>query len=353
MTNPGRFALRLAIYGAAVAYIAGDLMVFNGPINRRVQSNRPDSPESIAAAKAAGAVARVFNHRILRSQLDRAVHERLWLDGRRLAELTPQDLKLVRYAALGDLIDHQLLRMKVKVNTFDLPVTAEEIDARFGQFASRFTSAEALHTAMRAQGIADEQALRDRLAARIQQEKYVAMRVDPLAAVSDEEVAAWYRENHAHIAYPERIEARHIFMRGYGRDPEEARRVLAEALAGLRENPAGFAGLAAELSEDPATKGSGGALGWMTRDRLPEDLANGLFGLPVGRPALVRSRLGWHLVEVTGRKPAGPRPFEESAAEIRAALEAVKRRDATRDFRNALRQFEAKQIEVFHDMMDD
>lgn len=353
MTHAGRFALRLAIYGTAAAYIAGDLMLFDGPLNRRIQSKRPDSPESIAAAKAGGAVARVFNHSILRGQLDRAIHERLWLEGRTLADVSPADRKLIRYAALGDLIDHQLLRMKVKVNTFDLPVTEEETEQRYRQFASRFEGAAALEAAMVSQGIPDEQALRDRLAARIQQEKYVELRVGPLAAVSDEEVRTWYEENHASIAYPERIEVRHIFRRGHGRDPEEARRALAAALAELRESPEKFAALAATLSEDLDSMDAAGALGWMTRARLPEDFGAAVFDLPLNRPTLVRSRLGWHLVEVTGRQGATPRAFEQAAPEIRAALEAAKRRAATRDFRTALRAFEAKQIEVFHDMMEE
>jgi hypothetical protein len=54
---------------------------------------------------------------------------------------------------------------------------------------------------------------------------------------------------------------------------------------------------------------------------------------------------------VTGRKPSEPRTFEEVKPEVIAALEAVKRREAATEFRNALRRFESEKIEVFHDMM--
>jgi parvulin-like peptidyl-prolyl isomerase len=67
----------------------------------------------------------------------------------------------------------------------------------------------------------------------------------------------------------------------------------------------------------------------------------------------VRTRLGWHLVEVTGRKPSGPRTFEEANPEVIAALEAVKRRQAAAGFRPALRRFEADKIQFFRDMMAD
>jgi parvulin-like peptidyl-prolyl isomerase len=352
MTSTGKFALRLAIYGSILGYVAGDLLVFQGPLHRRLEKNRPDTAEAIAAAKAGGTVARVFSHPILRSQLERAVHERLWLEGRSLAEVPEPQLKQLRYAALGELIDHQLLRMKVKVNTFDLPVTPDEVEARHAEFASRFPSAEDLKAAMVSQGIPDEQALRDRLAARIQQEKYVAMRIGPLAVVSDEEVATWYAENQEHFAQPARIEVRHLFQSTLTRPPEEAQQTLATALASLKDGSGDFAALAKELSEDAASRDAGGALGWMTRERLPPELAAQIFDLPLNEPQLVRSRLGWHLLEVTGRRPPEARSLEEAGPEVRAALEAVKQRDAIAEFRSALRQHEEKRIEIFHDMME-
>jgi hypothetical protein len=57
------------------------------------------------------------------------------------------------------------------------------------------------------------------------------------------------------------------------------------------------------------------------------------------------------MVEVTGRKPSEPRTFEDAKPEVMAALEAVKRRKAATEFRDALRRADADKIEVFHDMM--
>jgi parvulin-like peptidyl-prolyl isomerase len=89
----------------------------------------------------------------------------------------------------------------------------------------------------------------------------------------------------------------------------------------------------------------------MTRERLPADFASAVLALPLNKPSLIRTRIGWHLVEVTGRKPSGPRSFEDAKLEVIAALEAVKRRQAAAGFRNALRRSEADKIEIYHDMM--
>ena len=351
MTPLGRFTLRLAIYGTVVAWLAGDLFVFHGPLRRRIDRADPTSAEAVRIAKSQGVVARVFNHRITRDQLERAVHERLWLEGKSPADLTPENLKLARYAALDDLIDHELLRVKAKANAPQLKVDDEEINERLRRLLGRFQSKDEMKSAMKSQGIASENDLRDRLAARIQQEKYVELKTAPLAAVSGDEARAWFEQNRDKLALPERVRARHVFLATLDRPEQEAKTILEGALAELNNGKADFATLAASLSEDPASKASGGDLGWMSRARLPADFAGPVFALPPHTPTLLRTRIGWHLVEVTERKPGESRDFEQAKDEVLAALEAVKRREAAREFRNALRRFEAAKIDVYHDML--
>lgn len=346
-----KFSLRFGAYLLVLGYLAIDLLVLNGPLNRRIQSSHPDSPESIAKAKANGVVARVFNHHITRNQLDYAIHERLWLEGKNAADLSPADRKLVTYAALGDLIDHQLLRVKTKVNTFELNVPDKEIDDRLQRFVGRFETKADLQSAMKSMGIRDETALRQRIAARIQQEKYVAMRVDPLVKVSEEEVAEFYEANKESLALPERIRAKHVFIATLNKPSDEAKGILDKALAELNAGKKDFATLAKELSEDYATTEKGGELGWMGKARLPADFGEAAFSMETDKPALVRTKLGWHILQVTDRKPAEPRTLEDTKAEITAALAATKRHQAVNDFRSALRQYEAHKIDIFDDQL--
>lgn len=353
MTHLGKFSLRLGIYGVVFAYLICDLHYCGGPLSRRIRKASPSSPEAIAKAKARGIVARVYRYNIHHSQLQRAVHERLWLEGKTLADLSPPNRKLIRYAALEDLIDHELLRMKVGVNTFDLIVSEAEIDERLRRFSSRFPNKKDLADAMVSQGIASEQDLRERLAARMQQEKYVEMRIAPLVKVTAEDARKWFDENREHLGIPERVEARHIFLPTLECNPDEVKQTLAAALVSLTDKSKDFTTLARELSDDQATKERGGALGWMTRERLPADLAAALFSLPLNQPSLIRSKLGWHLIEVTGRKPAELQAIEQAMPDILSALEAIKRRQAASDFRNSLRKFEARNIEVYHDMLEE
>jgi parvulin-like peptidyl-prolyl isomerase len=333
MFLPAKSLLRLAIYGAVLAYLVADLLIFNGPLRQSIETIRQPKPEIVA---------RVAGHPITRSQLDRAVSEKLWLEGNPAA-----DPAVVRGAALEELITHELLRLQV--NELDPPLAAsdEEINERLRRLVGRFESKGALETAMKSQGIPNERDLRNRIAARICQEKFIALRIGSSIHVSDEEARKWFEANPQSIALPERVEARHIFIPTLDHPPEEAKQKLDAALVELTEKKRDFAALAKELSEDPATKDSGGSLGWMTQDRLPADFGAPVFSLEASQPALVRTKLGWHLVEVTGRKNAEPRTFEQAKPEILAALEAIKRRQATADFRKSLRQSEAAEIEIF------
>jgi len=345
-----RVTLRNGFYTAILLYLAGDLFVFTGPLRQWMQRGLPNSPQSIAKAKAEGVVARVANRPILSSQVERAAKERLWLRGLTMDSLTPAQQQDERKAALDDLIDHELLRVATKDAAATLPVSDAELDDAVKRLATRFESPDEMQAHLVAEGIDSDKELRLRLGARIQQQRLIESRIAASISVSEQEARAWFDAHAAELARPERIEARHVFVSTLERDAAEARAILEKALGELTAGQKDFAAIAAELSEDPRSKGDGGKLGWMTHDRLPADFAAPVLSLPANRPSLVRTKLGWHLVEVTGRKPAEPRNFEEAKGDVTAALEATKRRDAVREFRKALRESGRGSIEVLDDL---
>lgn len=287
--------------------------------------------------------ARVHGVPITHSQLQRALSERLWLSGKPLSAATPED----EASALEDLITHELLRAKVHSTTPPLSVSKLEIDQRIQRLVGRFETKGALETAMKSQGIPDETALKDRLSAQIQQEKWLELQIEKAVTPSTEEAQAWFTANQTKLKNPARIKARHIFIATLNKLPDDAKKTLDEALAALITKQKDFATLAQELSDDYANKASGGELGWMSASRLPADLAGPFFSLELAKPTLIRSRLGWHLAEVTDRKPAELRTFEQAQPEILAALSASKRRSAVADLLQSIRKDAAPEITIF------
>lgn len=340
-----RFRLHAAVCIAGVLYLAGDLWAFDGPVKRWLTGFRPDSFRSIAKAKASGMVARVEFQPITRSQLDRAMQERLWLQGLDEGEVPPGQRAGLRRRVLDELIDELLLRIEANRRGIEVKATEGEIDQAFQRFAARFEEGE-LDTVLRSEGL-DRAEWRQRLAARLEQEKTLELCVGDAGKIEEAEAREWFAGHAAELAQPERLQARHVFLATLERNPDDAKRSLDQALAELSSGKKDFAALALELSDDEATKAKGGELGWLVRDRLPADFADAVFALPERSPALVRTTLGWHLVEVTGKQSAKPRTFEEAREEVMTALKTVRRRKAVAAFRSALRQREAAKIEIW------
>ncbi len=283
-----------------------------------------------------GLAARVSGHPISNEQLEHATRERLWLDGKSEKTASDEERKAARSAALGDLIDHELLRQKVSSADPEITVSGKEIDARVQPISNRFDDASKFEQALAAEGLGNMSQLRERFAAMIRQEKWIATQTASAVKVSDAEAKDWYDQHPEATRIPERVEARQVFIATLDHPPEEAKQKLEAALADLTAKRKDFATLAKELSEDEANKNSGGSLGWMTRERLPADFATPLFLMEPNKAELIRSKLGWHLVEVTAHKPAEPRTFDQAKPEIVAALEAVRREKAVKALRKSL-----------------
>ncbi|MEP4078071.1 peptidylprolyl isomerase [Haloferula sp.] len=345
------FVVRVIVYSIALLYLAGDLFLFNGPLNRKIQKGRPDSPESLERAKTQGVVARVFGHSIYLPQVERAVLERLWLEGKEIGDLTPDQRRIARLAALNQLIDHQILRVKVLHNAEDVPVSDDEIDEAVLKLAARYPSRDEMQTELAAEGIDSEKELRMRLGARIQQHKYVESRIADGIVVGEDEGREWFEEHADDFAIPPRVRVRHIFRSTLDHESSVAKETLSKALEDLIAKRKSFDELAASLSEDSRTKAEGGKLGWMTEARLPADFGKPVFAMKVGEPALLRTKIGWHLVEVLEKRPAEKRSYDEAKAEVVAAIEASKREIMVTRLRKALRSREEVGVHVFPEMI--
>lgn len=324
----------ITICVALIAYLIGDFFIFNGPLHQSLERLHPDSPQALEKAHKAGMIAKIGQRSITSSQLERALTVRLTLAGKAVSELSPEELKSARKGALRELIENELLEVKIQAHQPPIDVSSEEIDHRLVTLNAQFGGEELLKDATKTQGIASMDDLRQRIRGQIKAEKYFTSQMPQ--PPTDAEAQAWYSIHGESLAYLERVEARHIFIPAFQSSAEEAKKTLEDALAKLAAKEKDFPTLAKELSQDPTSKEQGGNLGWMTRARLSSDLATPLFSLPVGQPTLVRTHLGWHLLEVTGRKASEPRPFEDAKGEIIATLDAMKRQETIKAYRKKL-----------------
>jgi peptidyl-prolyl cis-trans isomerase D len=187
--------------------------------------------------------------------------------------------------------------------------------------------------------------------------------------VSDEQIGAYYAANTAEFRVPERVRAEYLELSAEAlgrRDPiteaelraaydarasqygvaeqrrashilvkteDEAAKLAAEA----RKTPGRFAELAKKYSQDSGSAANGGDLGFFGRGMMVPAFEDAAFRMKEGETSdPVKSEFGWHVIRLTGMRPATVRPFAEVRAELAAELS---RQQGARRFAEAAEAF--------------
>lgn len=145
------------------------------------------------------------------------------------------------------------------------------------------------------------------------------------AQVSEADIKAAYEANAAHYRKPEQRRASHILIRVDKNAPaaeiKAAEDKAAQLLTQLRANPADFARLAKQHSQDPGSAANGGDLGFFGRGMMVKPFEEAVFALQENQISdVVRSDFGFHIIKLTGVRPEQARKLEEVRDEIRAEL---------------------------------
>ena len=163
--------------------------------------------------------------------------------------------------------------------------------------------------------------------------QYVVLSADALARqvkVPEQDVRAFYEQNRKRYELPEQRRASHILI-AVAKDASAADKAKAKAQADdieakLRAVPpadvaAAFAKLAKQYSQDPGSAANGGDLDYLGRGATVPPFENALFALKdkeISPPVL--SDFGYHIIELTGVKPAEVKPFDAVKADITSEL---------------------------------
>ena len=154
---------------------------------------------------------------------------------------------------------------------------------------------------------------------------------------ADEETCRrFYHANLGRFRSPDLVEARHILFVVKPDDPEAlaaARTKTQDVIDLLQQRPDRFAELAEELSACPSSK-QGGSLGQLTRGSTVPEIETFLFELEPGQlcPVPVRSRYGFHVLQVQRRVDGEPLPFQSVQEKIAKYLEERVWRQAVRQY---------------------
>ena len=158
--------------------------------------------------------------------------------------------------------------------------------------------------------------------------EYLVLSADALAKdvkVPEQEARDFYTANKKRYEVPEQRRASHILV-AVAKDASDADKAKAKAkaedvLKKVRANPADFAKLAKQFSDDPGSAANGGDLDFTARGAMVPPFDAAMFSLKEDEISdLVQTDFGYHIIVVTGIRPLQTKPFEAVRAEIESEI---------------------------------
>lgn len=224
------------------------------------------------------------------------------------AELTARDLVVaenLRRAAATEIID------------------PAHVDREFALLQTQFANEQAFAEALRASGFSVA-SLREQIAAQLRGRQWLAKQIAPATTATEQEARQFYESHQDFFMQPLRYRVSHILLAAHGETPPEVVEEKELAIATLAERLAkgeSLSELAAEASEDEATKTREGDLGFFSESRMAPDFMAEIRKLRLGKVSKpFRSHLGFHIAQVTEIKTARLLSFEEVGPEILVAI---------------------------------
>ncbi|OPZ25522.1 MAG: Foldase protein PrsA 1 precursor [Lentisphaerae bacterium ADurb.BinA184] len=271
-------------------------------------------------------------------EADVEVERRLAQFGGRLPpEQMQQFLPRMRQQVIDEFVVRTLLVNQVakdKITVEDTEVAAA-VDKMKGRLPEGVTFEEALKRENMT-----EADLRGLVARDMKIQKLIEQKVAGPFTASDEEIAAFYKENEAQMKKPETVHARHVLLKvDEGATPEDkaAKKKQADEIRKQLVDGADFAKVAGEKSDCPS-KSQGGDLGTFGRGQMVKPFEEAAFAQKVNEVGeVVETQFGYHIIQVTEHNQPGVTTLDEARERIAGHLEQQKRGMAFKDYVEGLK----------------
>ncbi|MBN1591709.1 MAG: peptidyl-prolyl cis-trans isomerase [Candidatus Coatesbacteria bacterium] len=259
--------------------------------------------------------------------------------GGRLPQLTPEQQKEKDKRDTLSAIRNLMLSKEVlaEARAKGLEITDEEINEKLETYYKMYGSKEKFLKASGMENLSDEEIHRQMVDGLLR-EKYIEQEVySKIPEPTDKDMREWYDQHKDKFATPEMVSARIISVKvapgASEEDVKAAKEKLADAAKRIKKGEA-FEAVAKEVSEDAwATKGGEMGLIRARQARLGEDFDKAAFSAEIGKLSdPVKTNDGYCLVEVTEKKAAEQKSFEESKDQIKNWLPGLKKFEAMGKF---------------------
>jgi parvulin-like peptidyl-prolyl isomerase len=264
---------------------------------------------------------------------------------------------LLMKAIDDELIYQQGLKQSIHIDS-------NTIDRELNNIQSQFPGKKLFLAALAAQRLTFD-VLKKKIKKTLVKEAFIRSNIASEVQVSDDKVKSFYNQNTETFIKPETFSISHIYVTvpaegdGDADSPKdrakakeildwvinESRNKINQALLALKSGKS-FASVAKDYSEDPKTSGKGGDLGFiMTNQTLPE-ISNSMLKLKLGEVSnVIKSSLGFHIIQLKNKKESHLLPLVEVEAEILNHLLKLETETQLKKYLSDIRKI--SKIEIF------
>jgi parvulin-like peptidyl-prolyl isomerase len=251
---------------------------------------------------------------------------------RRQAKLSSQ--------VLEEMVNEQLVTQAAAAANLD--VSSKEVEAAITDLKKQNKlDDDALAKALRMQGY-NMSSYRKDVRNQILRMRAVNTLVRPKVSITEDDLRAKYDETSRRATQVSEVHLQHILVAvpaGSSKEVQDAARAKATKALELAKGGADFAKLAETYSDDPATKNTGGDLGWIERGTIPTEWEVIVFAMAKGETrGPINGKNGLHVFRVSELKESKQEAFDAVKERIRNELYRVELDKQTRLWVDDLRK---------------
>jgi parvulin-like peptidyl-prolyl isomerase len=230
----------------------------------------------------------------------------------------PAELAKLRESVLTSMIDKELLLKAAQASSNYKPAEIKkEVDTIIQEQGGR----EVVEPILKSYGTSWDAFVSD-MSDRLTIEKFIEKDLLANLTVSDEQLKAAFAANPNLYAEPETVSARHILVLVKSDAPQAEQQKALDKIKGIRQRAtapgADFGKIAAETSDDPASKVDGGNLGTFQRGMMVPEFEKAAFSLKVGEISEpIKTQYGYHIIKVEKHQESQPPTFEKAKDKVR------------------------------------
>lgn len=195
--------------------------------------------------------------------------------------LTADQMKQVRFAVVENLVGQELVKLEVQKRGLKAP--AAKVDSVMKLFKRQFKDEATFNAELKKSGITNAQ-FKEKIEQQVLTEELLAKEVPYPAAPTEKEMQAYWELNKKKVQVNDTISGAWIYLntKSGAKDFADKKELLKGLAAQVRLSKAPFAQLAAQYSDDPEAKKTGGVVSKFTAKSKGDAFAKGIAKLKVG-----------------------------------------------------------------------